>query len=264
MGKDAIKNIYVSLDEAREEIKKRWNDQELKGRVETELGEKFMSVFKDKPRGVSFRQVCPPDNGFVFFYQYTRYIGAEPLIVEYHNDIFTHINEEKKGLGRLRVTLPEGEAAMVDIMDFHANEKKKLNECTLKGGENLIDFYRNLFSLSDYKADFIENSSWFHGIGRASEYYYYFLLHFVAHGFLSENLSEGDEKQKGFSDEIMLPAIEKIKDKFGFYPMIVRSYPDNQNNIEDFYWWCCPKRVNDYIVNYAVEKKLDFKRVNLK
>ena len=50
-----MENIYVSLDEARVELKRRWNDVELKKRVEEELGEKFMPSFRDKQRGVTFQ-----------------------------------------------------------------------------------------------------------------------------------------------------------------------------------------------------------------
>lgn len=42
MAENRKDNIYVSLDEAREEIKKRWADLELRKRVEVELGENFM------------------------------------------------------------------------------------------------------------------------------------------------------------------------------------------------------------------------------
>jgi hypothetical protein len=37
MGRENTSNIYVSLDEAREELKKRWADLELRKRVEKEL-----------------------------------------------------------------------------------------------------------------------------------------------------------------------------------------------------------------------------------
>ena len=77
---EKMNNIYVSLDEAREELKKRWNDAELKKRIEDELGEKFMPYFKDKPRGVLFRQICPADNGFLFFYYCSRYMNVEQLV----------------------------------------------------------------------------------------------------------------------------------------------------------------------------------------
>ncbi|MEK9151520.1 MAG: hypothetical protein AAB547_02720 [Patescibacteria group bacterium] len=59
-------DIYVSLEEAKEEIWRRWNDVGLRKRIEDELGERFMPSFRDHPRGVSFRQVCSPDNEFVF------------------------------------------------------------------------------------------------------------------------------------------------------------------------------------------------------
>lgn len=39
MAENRKDNIYVSLDEAREELKKRWNNIELRKKVEAELGE---------------------------------------------------------------------------------------------------------------------------------------------------------------------------------------------------------------------------------
>ncbi|MFZ2975657.1 MAG: hypothetical protein WA055_03475 [Candidatus Moraniibacteriota bacterium] len=152
-------NIYVSLDEAREEIKKRWNDVELRKKVEEELEDNFMPEFKDNPRAVLFRQICPADNGFEFFFYSGKYIKAEPLILEYHDDMFVSFNEEKKGLGRVRVKLDDGSPAMIDIMNFHENEKKKLGECALKTGEKLVDFHHNLFDLLNYKIEVCRKGS---------------------------------------------------------------------------------------------------------
>lgn len=243
-------NIYFSLDGAREEIKKRWNNLELRKAVEEELGDKFMPSFKEKPRGCTFRQVCSPDNGFTFFYQMAKYIWVEPLVLEYHDDIFVHFNEEKKGLGRLRVSLADGSKTTVDIMNFHENEKKKLGECILKNGEKLIDFHRNLFKVAGYDVEILENSEWFHNIGKAKDYYYYFLLHFVTHGILFETFSM-EEREKGeaeFVNDIIISNTERIKDKFGIKPIVVRSYPENQTDEEDFYWWSYPPNINDYLI----------------
>ncbi|MCX5894412.1 MAG: hypothetical protein NTZ51_01070 [Proteobacteria bacterium] len=209
--------LYLSLDEAREELHKRWANAELKNQIEAELGDMFMPQFKDEPRGVSFRQVCSPDNGFVFFYQCAKYVGVSPLVLEFHDDLFVHFNEEKKGLGRLRITLEDGERAMVDIMDFHAAEKKSLKEVKIKTGESLVGFHHNLFRVSGYDIELCENSKWFNDIGKAKKYYYYLLLHFIAHGFISENLFEGDDKTAKFRDDIMLPAIKEIRGKFELY-----------------------------------------------
>lgn len=256
------KNIYFSLDEARGDLKKRWNNKELKTKIEEELGEKFIAEFKSFPRGITFRQVCSPDNGFTFFYQCVKYIGAMPTILEYHEDMFTHMNEEKKGLGRLSVSMKDGKRATVDIMNFHENERKKLLECNLKTGEGLIDFHHNLFNVLNFKVDFLENSRWFHDIGKASDYYYYFLLHFVAHGVLAETFyDEGGSSEDDFTSNVILPAIDKIRKKFDLSPMLLRSYPSNQSDDEDFYWWNYPPVVNDFILKYAEKNNFDLKLI---
>lgn len=264
-------SINLSLDEARAELAKRWRDEELKKKVTQELGANFLPEFAANPRGVLFRQLCSADNGFLFFIQYAKYVGANPLILEYLDDIFVHFNEEKKGLGRLRVTLEDGTPAMVDIMNFHENEKKKLGDVVIKTGELLVDFHHNLLEVSKYKVDFLENSKWFQNIGNASEYYYYLLLHFVAHGFLFETFltkenyttQEDYEHECGFDERVVIPALKRINENFGLNPLILTSYPKNQSSSEDFYWWCYPPHINDYIVNYAKKFKLSFKKINL-
>jgi hypothetical protein len=260
------KDIHLSLDEARAELNKRWNNAELKSAIEKELGENFMPQFSERPRLVSFRQICTPDNGFTFLYQCAKYIGGVPLITEYHDDIFVSFNEDKKGWGRLRLTMEDGSKAMVDIMDFHANEKKKLGECVLKTGENLIDFHHKLIEISGYAPEIIDNSKWLRKFGHPADYYYPFILHLVAHGVWFENIEPYNEdgSDHPFIKNITNPTIQKIKDKFGLNPLVVRVYPLNQNAEEDFYWWSYPKNVNDWIVEYAKKDNLTFKKVDLK
>jgi hypothetical protein len=256
-------NIYVSLDEAREEIKKRWNNPDLRKKIEAELGNKFLPQFSEKPRAVLTKQVCVADNGFLFFYYCAKYINAEPLAWEDDEDIFVSFNEEKKGLGRLRVVLEDGTPAMVDIMDFHANEKKKLGECILKTGEKLVDFHHNLFKSCKYDLEIYNDPSWRNGIYDVSQYYYLTILHFVAHGILFDVFqTEEDEGENRFTSEVVLPAIQKVQDKFGLKPLIFRMYPKNQTKEEDFFWWCYPPGVNGYIIDWARKNGLDFKEIN--
>lgn len=256
-----INDIYVSLDEAREEVKKRWNDVELRKKIEDELGNNFMLQFKNEPRALLNRHLCSPDNGFILFFQCAKYIGISPLASEYQNDIFIHLNEEKKGLGRLRVFLKDGAKATIDIMDFHANEKKKLKDVVLKNGEKLLDFHHNLFEIDNCKLEMYENSAWFHGLYPPSNFYYYLLLHFVAHGVLFETFSL-EERERGeakFIEDVVNPSIEKIKNKFGLKPLVVRSYPENQTDEEDFYWWSYPSNVNDFVIKYSKKNNFIFK-----
>jgi len=250
--------IHISHDEARAELKKRWNNAELKSAIEKELGENFMPQFAERPRGVSFRQVITPDNGLPLFFQGAKYVGTDPLVLEFHDDMFVSFNEDKKGMGRLRVTLEDGAKATVDIMDFHANEKKKLGECVLKTGENMIDFHYKLMEVSGYDPEIFDNSKWLERFGRATAYYYPFFLHFVAHGVLFENVESYEEGDSGspMIRDVTTPAIQKIEGKFGIRPLVVRMYPQDQTEEEDFFWWDHPKNVNEYIIEYA--KKNDF------
>ena len=248
-------NIYSSLDEAREELKKRWNDEELKKKIEEELGSYFIPQFKIEPRGITFRQVCSPDNGFTFFYQCSKYCGAKPLVLEYYDDIFVHFNEEKVGLGTLHLFLSNGEKEKINIMNFRKSEKKKLGECVLKNGERLVDFHHNLFNVWGEKIDFLDNSVWFKSIGKSSEYYYNLLLHFIAHGILFETFSEEDG-ETDLIDKAIIPSITKIYDKFGLKPIICRLYPKNQSGEEDYYWWSYPSFVNKYIIEYIIKNNL--------
>ena len=249
--------IYVSLDEAREELKKRWNDLELRRKIEKELGDKFLPPFHDVPRAVFNHQICTPDNGLTFFYYCSKYIGAEPLAWENSNDLFVSFNEEKKGLGRLRVITNDGKKATVDIMNFHENEKRKLNECVLKNGKKLIDFHHELFNHCHCNVEIYDDDpKWLEDVSDVSRYYYLTFLHFIAHGVLFERFilsPEEDKKEAIFTNEVILPIFEKIKRKFGIKPLIVRLYPENQSEEEDFFWWCYPSNVNDYIIQYAKE-----------
>lgn len=256
-------SIYISLDEAREEIAKRWKDEDLKKKIEEELGDKFMKNLFSEPRGVYFHQVCSPDNGFMFFYQCAKYAGTLPLGMEYLGDIFVHFNEDKKAMGRLRVVLENKEKALLDIMDFHANEKKTLGDVMLINGERMVDFHHHLFEKFDFEVDLFDNTDWFHKFKNAQDYYYFLLLHFVAHGVLFEvfQLEEGaDEKESFFSREIILPAIKIIHDKFGAEPLIVRIYPENQTKDEDFYWWSYPCFINSYLIKFAKDNNFLFKK----
>lgn len=256
--------IYISLDEAREEIKKRWNNVELRKKIEAELGDRFIPQFKNGPRGVLTRQISSPDNGFTFFYQCSKYVGVNPLTQEFWGDMFTHMNEEKKGYGRLRLTLENGEKKTADIMDFGKNERKILGECVLKSGEKLVDFHHKLLDFSGYSIEFFDNTDWYHSIGKAADYYYPLLLHYIAHGVLFETFfDEDDTSETSFTKNIVFPAIEKIKGKYGLAPIILRLYPKNQTTEEDFYWWSYPPNVNEYLLNYVKENSLPLKECKL-
>ena len=257
--------IYFPLNEAKEVLLQRRSDSELVRKIQEELGERFIPIFREEPLSISFRQLCSPDNGLKAFRENSKKLDLTPVILEYHQDIFVHFNEEKKGLGRLRLVLNDGTPVVVDVINFFDNEKKKLNAVTLKDGQNLLKFHHSLFDIAGYTdVKLFDNSAWFKAFDNASEYYYYLLLHFVCHGVLSETFILDPEDSEGeFTRSIVIPALERIYQKFGLVPLIIQQYPDVQTKKEDFYWWCYPEKVNDYLIQYAKEKKLVFKPISL-
>lgn len=255
------KDIYVSMDEAREEIKKRWDNVELKKAVEEELGDLFWPELKNEPRSVLWRFLLSPDNGFTFFWQRAHYINAKPLVLEYLGDTFISLNEEKKGLGRLRV-IKDGKKATVDIVDFANCEKLKIEDLFTKNKKKLTDFHHELVEFSGFRPDFKNITSWCHNLGKPKDYYYPFLLQFLSFGVLFEyyvsNPGE-DQREWQFTESVVLPVIEEIKSKFGYKPLMVKLYPTNQSEEEDFYWWSYPPHINSYILEYAEKENLEVK-----
>ena len=252
----STENIYFSLDEARAELARRWQDQELRNAVEAELAGQMLAEFCAQPRAVISRQLLSPDNGGMFFMQAARYVGAVPFGWEFLGDIFTHSNPEKQGWGRLRATIGN-RRALIDLISFTANNKKKISEVVTHIGEGLADFHHRLLEIDGIQLARRDLTDWYRGFGKPGDYYYPYLLHFVAHGVLFENFqTEADERENVFTQTVILPNLRKIEDRFGLRPLVVRLYPENQTDDEDFYWWSYPPALNDYIVQYAKEHRL--------
>lgn len=255
-------SIYMSLDEARVELKRRWANEGLKGKIREALGEKFIPHYDRGPLFVTTRQLLSADNSTTFFAQCARYVGAKAFAQEFLGDRFVHFNEEKKGLGRLRIKLNDGSKATVDIMNFQQNQRTALCDCVLKDGSNLVNFHHNLLSIDDNDIQLYDNTSWYQNIGRASDYYHDFLLHFVAHSILFETFyDEGQTTEDTFTHEVVYPNIESIRKEFNISPIIVRSFPETQTDEEDFYWWSHSPQVNEFINSYAIEHNFEIKQI---
>lgn len=253
-------NIYFSLDEARAELSMRWNNIELRKAIEVELGDLFWPECREMPRALLFRQLLSPDNGYAFFIQAAHYIGAEPFAPEYLGDTYFRNNREKQGWGRLRAV--DGNRKMViDLVSFNSQNRKTISEVVTCTGEKLTDFHHRLLEIEGYQIERRDMTDWCRSIGKPADYYYPFLLHTVAHGVFFDNPFTADERDNVFTNAVVMPAIKKIEERFGLRALIVRLYPDEetQTDEEDFYWWCYPPRVNDYIVEYARKHKLTFR-----
>lgn len=259
-----MSKFYCSLDDAREELARRWLDEKLKANIEAELGQHFMPHFKNNPRGVFDPCLVSPGNGYTFFLQCSHYVKCIPIVTEYLADTFISYNSDKAGLGRLRAYLQDGQKVLVDLIDFGANERKMITDILIYTGERLVDFHHELLNISKYRCEIQDISDWFKSIGKCKDYYYQYLLHFIAHGVIFENfVTEEDEesdRETAFTQNVVLPAVARIEQRYGLKPLNVRLYPSRQSDEEDFYWWYYPPHVNEYIIEYAERHKLPIRK----
>ncbi len=260
--------FYMSLDEARSELHRRWNDAGLRTAVESALGQRFMEVFRDRPRAIIHRPMISPDNGFMLLNYCAAYLGAAPLAIEYLGDRFSTLNEEKKGLCRPRLTISADKFRLC-LFDMQQWENRPLGEIVLATGETLAGFHHGLFDRLAMRVEILDQTAWYRGIGNPADYYFPVFAHAVAHGMLFETFVTDDEPvnrrqrktEHWFTDEVVRPNFERVTRDFGLRPMVVRSFPGDQTDDEDFYWWSYPPIINDYLVDYARRNQLSLKKV---
>jgi len=95
-----VKEIYTPLSIAKKEIRKRWNDKELRKKVEDFLGE-IPEIFKKEPSAVLARHVTAPNSEFFHFLELVRLTSLKPVNLEYLKDKYVSCNPAKLYLGKM-------------------------------------------------------------------------------------------------------------------------------------------------------------------
>jgi hypothetical protein len=251
-GKLRLENFYTPLSVAKKEIWKRWNDKELRKKVEDFLGLYIPDFLKTEPRALLVRQITASDIEYYHFIEQAKSIGLKPTFVEYLTDKFATNNPDKYHLGKLYFFEGQGKnhgdkIRVMRIVDFNKNEGKKLSEVTTVWGESLVDFHHKILSLShpEDKKNIFEISDWINiNGGSAKKIYKKYFTWFICHGILFENfLLNHDEFE--FTEKVVLPSIKVIQQKFGINPLIVPVIPLREEN--NLYWWCFPKNIRNIV-----------------
>lgn len=239
-------NIYVSLEEAKEEIWRRWNDKELRKKVEDFLGGDIPEPFKKEPRAVITRQLLTPNMETIYFFERAKMSGLKILSWEFLDDLFTTTNECKAYLAKVVIFKKDLDKNLNLVVVSHkniidltgVNENKKFNEIKTVSGENFVDFHHKLLKLflqeSGSNAELYDASYWYRAKKEhANRYYKYLLTFFIAHGILFENFDTyGDEKN--FTEDVFIPAFKEVLDYFGVKPLIVTILPEDL--VESNHW----------------------------
>ena len=208
-----IADIYTSLEDAKEEIWKRWNNGALRRQVQEFLG-KIPEVLNE-PKAYLARNIMTPNAEHNHFVKIAKQVNLKPLGGEYLEDKFVKRNIDKLGLGKISIFRGKnknGKGMFIHrkIIDIKKDDGKKFSEIKTLWGEGFVDFHHRILKSCSSEIEIFDASSWLMSKGRnPKEYYLYFLTLFVCHGILFENLlTDGYEKK--FTNEIIYPANKKI------------------------------------------------------
>jgi hypothetical protein len=231
-----IKELYTPLSVAKKEIWKRWNDKELRKKVQAFLGADMPEVFKKEPKATIVRYIITPNYEFFYFLNLAELAELDYACLEYSKDKFVAKNPDKYNLCKLFFFNGTGKKGghkvdSINAVNFNKTEGKILNEIKTEWGEKLIDFHHAILkkSAGDSYKKICDFSDWFDkSRNRNKNYYYlYYLALFICNGILFENflLNKNEEK---FTKNKVIPSFIKLKEMFGVYPLIVPLEPPTE------------------------------------
>ncbi|MDD5396525.1 MAG: hypothetical protein PHW24_00505 [Candidatus Moranbacteria bacterium] len=235
----SVDALYMALPDAKEEVWKRWNDKELRKKVEKYLNGNIPGCFHDGPKAVLARHIASPNNELIRYLDLAKDAGLNPVCLEYLSDKFRAENEDKYYLGKMVFFCKSGNKNVCEnrsnknIIDFNLSEGAFLHEMKTLSGENFIDFHHRLlnFFLKDGDCQIIDASEWIKSNGKKpSLYYERFFALFVCFGILFEDYLENKNENK-FTHEIVLPSFSAVFKEFNLKPIIVRLHGDGNENI---------------------------------
>ena len=223
--------FYMSLDEARRELHRRWNDVGLRSAIESALGQHFMELFRDFARAILPRHLISPTMASCCS-TIAQNIWAPAVRLEYLGDCFNSLNEEKMGSSRPRVFVGANKFQL-RLFNIKQWEKQPLREIVLATGETLASFHHGLFDRLGLHVEILDQTACYRAIGKPVDYYYPLFAHAVAHGVLFETFVTDDEPvnrlqrktEHWFTDEVVRPIFERVTRDFGLRPMVVAPSP---------------------------------------
>ncbi len=251
--------IYTSIDEAKQEIWKRWHNVVLRKKLENFLGDDIISVFSHAPRAVTQQYVITPGHDTEHFLSLAKEINLKPLCLEFAQDKFVARSIQKYLLGKMYFCDEYGlenfaNVPYVKIVNFNTEEGKRLCDVQTMWGQSLVDFYHDLTNLvmPELEGNVQDFSAWFYRTRGATEYYYlYYLALFVCHGVIFENYEiEGEEG--AFVRDTLLPSFDKVEEMFGVKPLICQLTPSEV--LDELYWWCSAASQKEIVQKYVKDR----------
>lgn len=234
--------MYTTLEEAKEEIWRRWNDAELRRRVLEYAGE-VPECMGQEPYAVLARHLATPNFEAIRFCKLTQSIRIKSVCFEYRDDVFCTNNIDKVLSAKMRFLHGKGRnngniTTVQKLFSLPDNDNKPLTQIETLNGHPFMSLHHKILHSDGSRLEILPVSALYEHWGKKpSLYYRKFLSLFICKGILFENfLDDGDEGI--FTREIVLPAIQKVTEHFGLKPLIVRLLPEETE--ADPYWCWYP------------------------
>ena len=230
-----LNEIYTPLEVAKEEFWKRWNDHDLKKRVNSFLKD-LPNFIRNTPIALLSRQIASPNYEFHMAYKLANKLGLKLVIEEFLDDKFCTSNIVKLGLARMRIFYRFGKnrhhiTKKTKVIDISKNDGKQLKKVETYTGEKLFELHHRLLHLYHRNIRIYDNSEWINSHGRiAIKHYPYFFALFICYGVLLETFwITSSKEERDFVFNVVKPAFDQIKDIFGVRPIIVQLLGDNED-----------------------------------
>lgn len=218
---------WKTLESAMEELQRRLQNTALRRRVDEFLGN---CPIPAGLHGFLARHIASATLEDCQFEERCRDAGLIPISLSYTKDAFVTNNPDKVRLLRLFVLEGSGKNGGYRFWKIYLvkrNELDALNNTPLylvktKWGEPLVKFHQRAREAVGLRGKVIDVSDWLKSIGRAEEYYRYFLSVFLTRGILFESFeSSGFPDLDAFVQGVVLPAWDWVVSKFRCIPLIV-------------------------------------------
>ncbi len=252
-----IAGMYSSLSEIISELESRWNNTELRKKVELFLQDHGFPFPNDLPHAFFSRSVVTPNLETLYFLDLAKDVDLPPLFLEYPDKLVTK-NQDKMHLCKLFFYTDhkrEDKRAEMKIVDVDKYQGKKLDKVMTNWNERLIDFHHNLLYMHDpsLNGKIIDIYGWFNRTRDTQGHYYLcYLSLFICHGVLFENFLEDDKEETLFVKNKILPSFIKASEIFGVKPLIFPLLPVEYEKYTS--WLSYPISIRQEVLKYLKSK----------
>lgn len=246
----SVEDIYTPLSVAKEEIWRRWNDKELRKKVEDFLGGDICSFFKEGPKAIIGRHIATPNKEFFRFIDLARITELPIAAIEYLDDTYTSRNPLKYHLCKMYFHGGFGKnggdrISTKTVVAFDHIEGKRLNQLGTIWKQDLSQFHHEILKSYCSEIELIDISKRFENMENDFEgFYLKYLTIYTVFGILFENYLYKDS-EKDLTQNIVIPSIKKIEKKFGVKPLIVPTLPFEDE--DDLFWCFYPQNLENKI-----------------